>query len=634
MFYLKLAELYETLESTSKRLNKTYHIAKLLKNTSEEDLPTITLLLQGRLFPQHEDKKIGVAARLVLKSINIATGIESSKIEQEWKTIGDLGQVAETLTKKKKQMALFTHDLTVKKVFNNLKSLAGLEGPGTVDKKVKLIAELLTSAKPNEARYIIRTVLEDLRVGVGEGSIRDAIVWAFFPAVLGVHFKCTECKEFMPLTPKCLNCDAKIDKKAEPEPDNPDILKVKTKEELKDLNKYKAIQAENPREIYNHIVESVQNALDIANDFSVVAITAKSKGLKGLAEISLQPNRPVKVMLFQKVQNITKAFERVGKPAAFEFKYDGFRMEMHRDKDKITLYTRRLEDVTRQFPDVVELIKNNIKSTNFILDAEVIGIDPKTKKWMPFQQISQRIRRKYNIQEMTQKVPIMINLFDALEIDGENLLNTPFKERRAKIKKITNPVKEKLQLAEQIVTDDVEKAQKFYDKALKLGNEGLMAKNLESPYKPGSRVGHGVKLKPTMDNLDLVIVGAEWGTGKRSSWLSSFILACLDEETGEFVEIGRVGTGFKEKDEEEGVSFNELTEMLKPLIISEKGKIATIKPKIIIEVAFEEVQKSPTYNSGFALRFPRLVRLRDDKPASEASSLEMVEELYHTQRGK
>ena len=328
---------------------------------------------------------------------------------------------------------------------------------------------------------------------------------------------------------------------------------------------------------------------------------------------------------------IEDAFERVGKPCAFEYKYDGFRLQIHKNNNKIKLFTRRLEDVTPQFPDVVEVINDHIKANNFILDSEIIGIDPKTKKWLPFQSISQRIKRKYDIETIKKTVPVIVNLFDAIMLNDKNLLKIAFKDRRKALEKVTKQSKNKIELAAQLVTDGRKEAEDFYAEALKKGNEGVMVKNLEAPYKPGSRVGYGVKVKPVMETLDLVIVGAEWGEGKRSSWLSSFTIACQDN--GEFLEIGKVGTGIKEKSEE-GTSFEELTKLLKPLIINEKGKSIFVKPKIIIEINYEKIQKSPTYSSGYALRFPRLVKLRIDKGLHDVSDIEFIEQLYFSQRNR
>ena len=583
MQYKKLVGVYEDLEKTTKRLGKTYIISELLKQTSTEDLPTIMLLLEGRLFPNWDNRETGVASRIILKAISTASGIEANKVEKEWKKTGDLGIVAENLIKTKKQATLHIQELTVKKVFINLRKLAELEGSGTVGKKIQLIAELLTSAKPNEAKYIVRTILQVLRVGVGEGSVRDAITWAFFSD------------------------------------------KIKLKYDKKENN----IEIED-REEYNKYSDAVQKAYDVTNDFSSVTEAAKTKGLDGLKNMNLAVGTPIKVMLALKVDNAEKGFERVGKPAELEFKYDGFRIQAHKKNNEIMLFTRRLENVTKQFPEVAECIKKNIKGKEFIIDSEAVGYSKKTGKYLPFQNISQRIKRKYDIEKMSREFPIELNVFDVIYYNGKSYLNEPFEKRRKLLEKIIKQEKKKIILAKNLVTSSIEKVEKFYEEAIKLGNEGLMFKTLDAPYKPGARVGYMVKFKKERETFDLVIIAAEWGEGKRSKWLSSYTAACIDKE-GIFLEIGKVSTGLKEKDEE-GLSFNKMTKLLKPLIISEKGKEVKVKPSIVIEVGYEEIQKSPTYSSGYALRFPRVIKLRDDKSTKDATSLKTVEESYKKQK--
>ena len=587
MDYSDLVEVYEKLEKTTKRLEKTHILAEFLKTVRTDSLPYVVLLLQGNVYPSVEEKKIGVAAKLVLKAIASASGISQDKVEHHWAKSGDLGETAAELIGKKKQSTLFKADITVKKVMENLRKLATLEGEGTVSRKVDLISELLTSAGPKEAKFIIRTLLEELRVGVADGTLRDAIVWAYFGKDIGFTYNQKE-NDF----------------------------------DVKD------------RINYNSYVDAVQSAYDMTSDFSEVIVVAKEHGLTGLAKSSLKPGSPIKVMLYPKVENFKEAFEAVGKPAQCEFKFDGFRLQCHKKDGKITLFTRRLENVTKQFPDVVKFVEEFVKAKEFIIDSEAVGYDVKTKKYVAFQSISQRIKRKYDIEEIGRKFPVELNVFDVVEYEGENCMNKPFKERRKILEKmIPKEVPLKLKLAEAIVTDDVKKAEKFYQQSLEAGNEGVMVKALDAPYRPGRRVGGGVKIKPVMETLDLVIVGAEKGEGKRAGWLSSFIIACRDEDTDELVEMGRVSTGFKEK-REEGTSFDEMTELLEPLITDKKGKIVEVKPKIIIEVAYEEIQKSPEYSSGYALRFPRLVRLREDRGVDDASTLNEVDALYNKQRGR
>ena len=588
MQYSKLVEIYESLEGTSKRLEKIYFIAKLLKETEKGMLPKIILLLQGKIYPSWDERKIGVAARIVIKALNVATGLETEKIEDEWKKTGDLGKVAENLIGKKKQSTLFSTDITVEKVFENLRKLAGMEGQGTVNNKIQLIAELLTSAAAKEAKYIVRTCLEELRVGVGEGSVRDAIVWEHFG----------------------------------------------------DIEKIKETKEGETKEDYKKFLEKVQEAYDLTNDFGEVAQAARD-GESALLDIKLEPGRPIKVMLAQKADDVDDAFDRVGKPCAIEYKYDGFRMQVHGDNGKIRIFTRRLEDVTMQFPEVVEFMKKNISAKSYILDGEAVGYDPKSKKYLPFQKISQRIKRKYDIDKLAREFPVELNVFDLIYFDGKSLVKNEFSERRKILAKIFSGEKWKAVLAEQITTDSKKKAAIFYDETLKKGMEGCMFKKLDAPYKPGSRVGYMVKLKPVMEGLDVVIVGAEWGEGKRANWLTSYIIACQDEN-GNLLEIGRVSTGLKElerkqeedsgESEEDTTTFSGMTEILKPLIIAEKGKEVKVKPEIIIEVHYEEIQKSPTYSSGFALRFPRFVRLRDDKALDEISDLNQVEDFFYGQK--
>jgi len=335
-------------------------------------------------------------------------------------------------------------------------------------------------------------------------------------------------------------------------------------------------------------------------------------------------------MLAQKAKNIEEAFETVGRPAILEYKYDGFRMIIGKHGDKVSIHTRRLENVSAQFPEVVKLIKENVKADSCIIDGEAVGYDPKTKKYVPFQNISQRIKRKYDIEAIAKDIPVELNLFDIVFLNGKSLIKTPFIERRKILEKIVKEKEYRIRLAQQTKTDKDSEAEKFYQKSLNAGNEGVMFKNMNAPYKPGSRVGTWIKLKPIMETLDLVIIAAEWGEGKRAGWLTSFTLAVLDQDNDEFLEIGKFGTGIKEK-EEEGTSFEQLTELLKPSIISEKGRDVRIKPNIIVEIKFEEIQKSPSYSSGYALRFPRLVRVREDRGPDEASTLDQVEKMYKEQ---
>ena len=567
MIYGKLAEFYEEAAGTTKRLEKISFLEKFLKHLEEKDKDVLYLLL-GDIYPEYDERRIGISSQLAIKAISKATGTEEKAVVHKWKEIGDLGKVAEDLTHKKKQATLHHKTLTTEKVLENLRKLPNLEGKGTVEKKLALITELLTSASPVEALYLIRTLIGDLRIGVKESTIRDAMASAFF-------------------------------------------------ETKKDGAK------------------KVQDAIDKSNDIaSVFDILKKGKNHE-LGKIHLEVGKPIKVMLAQKAKTIHEAFEAVGIPCAVEYKYDGFRMLIHKKGKDILLFTRRLENVTKQFPEVVDYIKRYVKGDSFIIDSEAVGFDRKTKEYKPFQEISQRIRRKYDIEKLQDQLPVEVNVFDILYYNGESLLDEPFEKRTALIKKIIKNEPYKIIHAKQIITSDEKEAERFYKQALKDRQEGVMIKNLKAPYQPGRRVGHMLKIKPEERDLDLVITGGEYGTGKRSGWLSSFILSCREGKTGKFLEIGKVGTGIKEKATEEGnneISFHELTEKLRPYFQEEKGKTVKIKPKVVVSVTYQEIQHSPNYNSGFALRFPRFTALRPDRAANDASTLEDVKKDFEGQK--
>lgn len=583
MYYSRLADAYEELDKTAAKLKKSTIISELLKEAKPEEMEMAVLLLQGRVFPIWSEKELGIANQLMIKTIANATGFSADKVEERFKKTGDLGLVVEDFMKNKKQATLFRKRLTVEKVFENLRKVAEVEGKGSQDRKFQLVSEIIGSAESKEAKYIVRTVLGELRIGVAEGIVRDAIAEAFF------H--------------------------------------------------------ENQRK---EAANAIEWAWFLTGDYGEVARTAKEKGIAGLKNVRLEIGKPIQVLLAEKspsLQDALKSFEE----CAIEFKYDGARVQVHKKGEKIWLYTRRLENITRQFPDLVELVKKHVKGSEFIIEGEILAIDPRTGSPMAFQTLSQRIHRKYDIQETIRQIPIQVNFFDVIYLNGKSFFEAPFKERRKVLESIITPVPGKFQFAEELITKDLQKAEKFYKKALEANQEGVMVKNLQALYQPGRRVAGGwLKVKPTMENLDLAIVGAGWGTGKRAGWMGTFVLGCLDEKTGNFLECGMMGTGLREKDaalkegdksrlqegvdEKQGVTFMNLTKMLKPYIESDKGGSIKIKPKVVVEVAYEEIQKSPNYESGFALRFPRIIRIRFDKGLEQVDSLERLKRLYGQQK--
>lgn len=598
MDYSDLTELYNKISSSSKRLDKVGFISDFMRSVSLGDVEDFILLLQGRVYPAWDEGNVGVANKTIIKVISSSTNATQEEVIDLWKEEGDLGKVCKFFHSKKKQANLASKKLTINKVVSNLRKIGEVSGEGSVSSKMLLLSELVSFAEPDEALYIIRTVMGDLQIGVGEGVIKEAIVWCFFPKIKGINSE-------------------------------EDGLFVSVEEELENLVGSEVISLSDyteSRKMYKFFMGVVERAYDVSNDFGLVIKKIKENGFPSLRDISLVPGRPFNVMLAV-ASSIEDALESVGVPAQVEFKYDGFRVQIHKMGEDVLLFTRKLENVTNKFPDIVQVVKDlNVGSV--VLDAEVVGYDKDTGVYLPFQNISQRINRKHSIDKLAKDYPVEINVFDVLYKDDKPLNNLKLSERLEVLKEIIPNNKGKICVAKSIISSNKEEIKNFFKDAKDVKAEGLMIKSLSSPYISGRKVGNMFKYKEVMENLDVVIVGGEWGKGKRTNWLSSFDIACRVGD--EFLPIGKVATGLKEKSSE-GFSFEELTKLLEPLIVGESEKHVKITPKIVIEVSYEEIQKSPNYSSGYALRFPRFIRLREDKSVNEISDKDYIKKLFDSQ---
>jgi DNA ligase-1 len=367
-------------------------------------------------------------------------------------------------------------------------------------------------------------------------------------------------------------------------------------------------------------LETVQKTSMIVGDIGEVAAIARTESVAGLSKISFKAFRPVSLMLAQMANDVTEALREHGGKTAFEYKFDGARVQIHKLGDEVRIFSRRLTEVTESLPEIVEAARTNVVPEETILEGEIIAVDGRGLP-VPFQHLMRRFRRVHSIGEMIERIPVELYLFDVLYVDGENLISLPYFQRR----QILSQNVGKLQLTRRIVTDKIEEAQNLLTKAMDAGHEGLMAKRLDSPYTPGIRGKHWLKIKPILEPLDLVIVAAEYGYGRRHDWLSDYHLATRDAETGEFLELGKTFKGLTDAE------IIEMTRRLKELTISEQRGRVTVVPRIVVEVAYNEIQKSPKYECGMALRFARITRIRDDKKAGEADTLEKVKEVFEKQ---
>ncbi len=548
MKYEELVNVYEALGATTKRLEKTDILADFLKRVEEEDLEKITLMALGSVFPSWSEEEQGIGDKLVMKAVGDAVGVSTAVVEDAIRDEGDIGAAAEKLYAKKTQMTFFSQPLTVNFVFNQLRKLATISGNRSTAKKISNILELLSSASALEAKYICRTILEELRIGVGEGIIRDAISQAF-----GVD---------------------------------------------------KAV---------------AERAHMLTNDLGLVAKVAKTEGEDGLKLLSLVPGRPVKPMLAQLSDGIEISINEMG-CALCETKYDGFRMQVHKNGDEITIFTRRLENVTLAVPEAVDLIREAFPDEDFIAEGEIIAT--RDGKPLPFQNILQRVRRKYNIEEAMEQVPIKIYLYDLLYFK-EPTIDEPIIRRREILENIVDCSNPDISLSAlvKVGPDNIDDAVDLFNKSIEGGHEGIMIKNCSEPYIPGIRGKKMLKLKAEPETLDAVVVGGTKGIGKRGNFIGSYLLA-LRDENDELQTIAYVGTGLSDDD------LENLTAKMEELKISEKGTKITVHPKIVFEIAYSEIVKSPEYSAGYSLRFPVVKRIRNDKGLADIDTIERLESMF------
>jgi len=364
----------------------------------------------------------------------------------------------------------------------------------------------------------------------------------------------------------------------------------------------------------------VSRASMFTGDIGEVAAIARIQGREGIVKLQLQVFRPIKPMLAQTADAVDEAIKEHGGETAFEYKLDGARVQIHKSKDTVRIYSRRLTDATGSFPEIVRLTRNEVKASEAILEGEIIAVGEKGYP-LPFQHLMRRFRRIHDIKEMIEKIQVKLYLFDLIYINGQSLIADTYLERRKKLAKIAGEIP----LTKQIITGNPFEAERFLKEAIESGHEGLVAKKLDSRYNPGIRGKGWFKIKESLEPLDLVIVAAEYGYGRRHNWLSDYYLAARDLESGEFLLVGKTFKGLTDKE------IIEMTERLKELTIKDEYRRVVVTPRIVVEVAYNEIQKSPKYKCGMALRFARISRIRDDKSPEEADTIQRVRKIYEKQ---
>ncbi len=538
----------------------------------DDELEILARYVQGRVFPAWDSTTLDIGPSSCYEAIARAAGtnVSSADIESRLAELGEIGEVAASYEYGGQQgLGAFTEaaggsGLTVREIDETLRNLAAADGSGSADKKIDLLFGLFNQCSSEEARYLARLVLSEMRIGVGEGTVRDAVAAAFeIPA------------------------------------------------------------------------ERVERALQVSNDYGRVARVAREDGLAGLDAMDLEVGRPVQAMLAQ-TGTVTGALEEWEK-AAVEWKYDGARVQLHYEPDRTAgeadgarVFSRNMEDVTTALPEVVEFAEETLEEPA-ILDGEVVAVDEDGSP-LPFQEVLKRFRRKHDVAKAREDVTVEPVFFDCLHADGTDYLESPLAERHDRLVELLaqadEPDGDSLEdvpgLSLLWKTDDPDEIESIDADALEAGHEGIMLKDPDSTYSPGRRGKHWRKRKPDVETLDCVVTGAEWGEGRRATFLGTFELSVRDGEfdvDSSLETIGKVATGITDE------KLADLTELLEPHVRAENGQRVELEPAVVFEVGYEEIQSSPTYSSGYALRFPRFQSVRLDKDPDDTDSLERVERI-------
>jgi DNA ligase-1 len=552
MKFNELARLYEKLEKTSSYNTMREILSTFFKHVSKDEIKQVSYLTLGSIASHFADVNLGMAEKMVVKAIAQAGKQKEEIVFRQYKKTGDIGITAENHAGK--------GGLSVKTVFETLHKITRATGTGSQDKKITLLAGLLKQASPIEARYIARMVLGDLRLGVGDKTVLDALAVAY-----------TGRKEAR---------------------------------------------------------EQLEHAYNICPDVGLIAETLVKKGLGAVEKIGVEIGIPIQSMLCQRIKDLEAVQTKIGYPVIVEEKYDGERIQVHKQGNKIKLYSRRLEDITLQFPDIVEAVKKAIKAKNCVLDSEVMSVDAKGNL-LPFQILMQR-RRKYDVESYVKKIPVALFTFDLLFVNGKSLIHEPYKQRYQHLQKIVRQTN-KVHLALQKTCNDADCIEDLFNKTVEHGGEGIVIKSLNGPYQAGVRGWNWIKWKPDYvkglrDTFDLVVVGAYHGRGRRAGTYGALLCAVYNEKKDQFETFCKLGTGFTDKTLAElPKKFKKIEHKPARLVITKSmTPDVWLEPNIIVEVTGAEITKSPNHSSGYALRFPRFLRWREKKLEQATTTKEIL----------
>jgi DNA ligase-1 len=579
MLYSTLVEYYARLEATAKRLEMTDILAELFGVAEPDDLEHLIYLTQGKIHPDWTgEPEIGMAEKMVVATISRASGLSKTKVEAILSESGDVGLAAERSLLDKRQAMFGDKPLSVSDVYNAFDEIANMTGKGSSNRKIERLVRAMMNSSPLGARYIARTVVGTLRLGVGDMTILDALSLAFTGS------------------------------------------------------------SENRGQL--------ERAYNLTSDLGAVAKTLAVEGLESAAEAQIVLGKPIRMMLAQRLSTPEEIIEKLETCSA-EYKLDGERFQIHKDGESIQIFSRRLENITAMYPDAVGMVSTHVKVKYAVLEGEAVAIDADSGEIKSFQTLMRR-RRKHRIEEMVEKFPIAVFLFECLYVDGEDLTLEPYTKRREKLQDIVEET-ERFKLVRAFQTSEVSPLVEFFEEAISDGTEGLVVKSTaeDSIYRAGARSWLWVKLKASyqskmVEPVDLVVVGAFHGRGRRAGRYGALLMASYDPDEDIFRTVCKVGSGFTDEDL---LSFPELLDGER---VEEKPRNVDslidaevwFRPKVVMELLGDEITLSPIHTcaferlrekSGLAVRFPRFLRLREDKAPEDATTVDEIVDMYNAQ---
>ena len=553
-------EICENIRSTNSKNAKVSILSEYLSGLDEDSLPIAVLFLSGRIFPRGSKLNINVGFSTTMQSLAEIAMLDASEIQQIYLTHGDMGALSEYAVSKKHIISLFRQQqLTLYFVYNQLKKIADTIGPGAGKNKTKILTGLLIDTLPLEAKYLIKIINGEMRIGLVEGLVEIAIAKAF-----------------------------------------------------------------------NQNIQVIREAMLVAGDIAQVSILAKRNSLD---KAILKPLTPLSFMLADVMFSAEEIINYYKKPLICEYKYDGIRVQMHKFGQEIRMFSRKLADVTNAFPELADAAlaatititssSSSPSNIDFILDGEILAF--RNNKPVHFQELQKRLHKKTITEQIMAEIPVIYTVYDIMHFNGESIIKKPLKERKEILSSIS--FKQPIINSSYKIVNSEQEIISIFDDSRKIGHEGLVLKELYSQYHPGKRGRYWMKLKKELDTIDAVIVIAEYGHGKRAGTLSDYTFAVRDENNNnnKLRTIGKAYSGLTDEE------IDEMTSKLKSLMVNDSGYKITVKPEIVLEIAFDSIQKSDRHDSGFALRFPRIKNIRDDKTVADIDTLEKVRQIYQKQ---